>query len=59
MKNYITAEDWKAIETVLMRAQVPFHTSFDTHVNDTMDKITYDKYVRVEPFIIQIVEEVK
>ena len=57
MKNYITAEDWKAIEAVLMRAQVPFHVSFDAH--GAMDAITYDKYIRVEPFVIQIIEEVK
>lgn len=59
MKTYISAEDWKAIKAVLMRAQVPFHTSFDAHVNDTMDGVTYDEYIRVEPFVIQTVEEVE
>jgi hypothetical protein len=59
MKNYVSAEDWAKIETALMEAQVPFYVSFDAHVNDTMDEITYDKRITIEPFTIQVVKEVK
>lgn len=58
MKNYIAAEDWAKIETALMEAQVPFHVSFDAHVNEDMTSITYDKYIRVEPFVLQVRKEV-
>lgn len=59
MKNYVTAEDWAKIETALMEAQVPFHVSFDAHVDEGMTSITYDKRITVEPFVIQFVKEVK
>lgn len=59
MKNYVTAEDWSKIETALMEAQVPFHVSFDAHVDEDMTSITYDKRITVEPFVIQFVKEVK
>ncbi len=52
MKNLITQAEWEAIENALMKAQVPYYVSFDAHVNEAMDKITYDKYIRVEPFVI-------
>ena len=52
MKNLITPAQWEAIEDALMRAQIPYYVSFDAHVNNTMDKVTYDKYIRVEPFVI-------
>ena len=59
MKNIITANDWAKIEEALMQAEVPFHVSFDSHVNETMDSVTYDKYIRVEPFVIQVRKEIK
>ena len=46
MKNIITANDWARIEEALMQAEVPFHVSFDSHVNEAMDSVTYDKYSR-------------
>lgn len=53
MKHYITEKDWTAIEELLMRAEVPYSVSFDSHVNDTMEHVTYDKYIRIEPMVIQ------
>lgn len=59
MKNIITVDDWVKIEEALMQAQIPFYVSFDSHVNETMDSVTYDKYIRVEPFVIQVRKEIK
>ena len=57
MKNYITEADWQALEEVLMKAQVPYAVSWDAHVNESMDRVTYDKYIRIEPVIIQRTRE--
>lgn len=59
MKHYITENDWQALEELLMRAEIPYSVSFDSHVNDTMEHVTYDKYIRIEPIIIQRMREVK
>lgn len=58
MKNYISAADWAKLEEALMEAQIPFHISFDSHINPDMTSITYDKYIRVEPFVLQVHKEV-
>lgn len=58
MKHYINEAMWAKIEQVLMEAEIPFHVSFDSHVNEALDTITYDKYIRIEPFIIQKEEKV-
>lgn len=59
MKHYITEKDWVALEELLMKAEIPYYVSFDSHVNDTMDHVTYDKHIRIEPAVIQKVQEVK
>ena len=59
MKNIVTANDWAKIEDALMQAQIPFYVHFDSHVNETMDSVTYDKYIRIEPFVIQTIKEVE
>lgn len=57
MKHYVNEAMWAKIEQALMEAEIPFSVSFDSHVNEVMDTITYDKYIRIDPFIIQ--KEVK
>ena len=59
MKHYITGNDWTALEELLMKAEIPYSVSFDSHVNDTLEHVTYDKYIRIEPIVIQRVRDVK
>ena len=59
MKHYITENDWTALEELLMKAEIPYSVSFDSHVNDTLEHVTYDKYIRIEPIVIQRVREAK
>ena len=59
MKNLVTANDWAKIEDALMQAQIPFYVSFDAHVDENLTSVTYDKYIRIEPFVIQTTKEVK
>ena len=59
MKHYITEKEWTALEELLMKAQIPYSVSFDSHVSASMETVTYDKYVRIEPIIIQKTVEVK
>lgn len=53
MKHYITDKEWIALEELLMRAEIPYTVSFDSHVSESMNTVTYDKYIRIEPIIIQ------
>ena len=57
MKHYISEKEWLALEELLMRAEIPYCVSFDSHASDSLDIVTYDKYIRIEPIIIQ--KEVK
>lgn len=57
MKHYISEKDWLALEELLMSAEIPYSVSFDSHVSDSLETVTYDKYIRIEPIIIQ--KEVK
>lgn len=57
MKHYISEKEWLALEELLMRAEIPYNVSFDSHVSDSLDTATYDKYIRIEPIVIQ--KEVK
>ena len=55
MGKNITLKEWELIEDALMRAEVPYKVSFDTH--KVMDGTVYDKIVVIEPFIITRFEE--
>lgn len=57
MKHYISEKEWSVLEEILMKAEIPYNVSFDSHASDSMDIVTYDKYIRIEPVIIQ--KEVK
>ena len=53
MKHYISEKEWLALEKLLMRAEIPYHVSFDSHVTDSPDVVIYDKYIQIDPFTIQ------
>ena len=57
MKNYITEKEWQALEELLMKAQIPYAVSWDAHAHTSDDEVTYDKYIRIEPIVIQRVRE--
>ena len=59
MKHYITEKEFRALEELLMRAEIQYSVSFDSHVSESMETVTYDKYIRIEPIIIQKTVEVK
>lgn len=59
MKHYITEKEWAALEEVLMRAEIPYSVSWDSHISEGLDQVTHDKYIRIEPMVIQSVREVK
>lgn len=53
MKNLICEKDWEMVKETLMRAQIPFHTSFDSHWDGESENVYYDERIVVEPFTIQ------
>lgn len=53
MKHYITDKEWIALEELLMKAEIPYTVSFDSHVSESMNTVTYDKYIRIEPIVIR------
>ena len=59
MKHYITEKEWIALEETLMKAEIPYNISWDSHVCESVTTVTYDKYIRIEPIVIQISREVK
>jgi hypothetical protein len=58
MKHYITEKDWATLEPMLMRMEIPYYVSFDSHVHEDMEHVTYDRYIRIEPVIIQTKEKI-
>ena len=59
MKHYITEKEWIALEELLMKAEIPYNVSWDSHVHESSDEVTHDKYIRIEPIVIQRVRERK
>lgn len=57
MKNYVTEKEWLALEEILMRAQIPYNVSWDAHAPTGDSDVTYDKYIHIEPIVIQRVRE--
>ena len=53
MKHYISEKEWPALEELLMKAEIPYSVSFDSHVSESLETVTYDKYIRIEPIVIQ------
>lgn len=59
MKNYITASNWEKLERLLKIAEIPYSVSWDSHMTDGMEEVVYDKYIRIDPIIIQSKEPAK
>lgn len=50
MRKKITLEEWERIEYALMKAEISYKVSFDSH--GTMDGAVYDKMIDIEPFTV-------
>lgn len=59
MKNYITKQEWLALEEMLMKMEVPYSVSFDSHVVKPGESVTYDRYIQIAPIVIQERREAK
>ena len=59
MKHYITEKNWEDLKSLLMKAEIPYHVSFDSHVHEDLEHVTYDTYIRIEPIVIQSVRKAK
>lgn len=53
MKYYIAEKEWAALEELLMKAEIPYNVSWDSHQHSSDNDVTYDKYIRIEPIVIQ------
>lgn len=51
MKTYITENELRQLEELLMKLQIPYNVSFDAHMNPDKTSVTYDKYIRLEPVV--------
>lgn len=52
MKTYITENELRKLEELLMEAQIPYNVSFDAHMNPDDNSVTYNKYVRIDPVVV-------
>lgn len=59
MKHFITEKEWQKLEKVLMECEIPYHVSFDSHINTTSTFITYDKNITIGCITIQTEKEYK
>jgi hypothetical protein len=50
MRKKISLEQWERIEYALMKAEISYKVSFDSHA--VMDGAVYDKMIDVEPFTV-------
>lgn len=55
MRKKITLKEWELIEDALMKAEVSYKVSFDSH--GVMDDVVYDKMIDIEPFTVIRFEE--
>lgn len=59
MKNFITKQEWLALEEMLMKMQIPYSVSFDSHVVKPGESVVYDRYIQIAPIVIQEEREAK
>ena len=52
-QNPVTKAEWESVKETLMRAQIPFTTSWDSHWDGESDKVFYDERITVMPFTVQ------
>lgn len=57
MRRKITLKEWEQIEYALMKAEIPYRVSFDSH--EVMNGAVYDKIIDIGPFAVVHFEEVK
>ena len=58
MLKKITVPEWEAIEEALMKAEIPYKVSFDSHLNSS--GVLYDKLIEITPFaVIRFVDREK
>ena len=50
MRKKITVKEWEQIENALMKAEIPYKVSFDSHT--TTNCVVYDKMIDIEPFTV-------
>lgn len=50
MRKKSTAKEWDQIENALMKAEIPYKVSFDSHA--VMDGAVYDKMIDIDPFTV-------
>ena len=53
----VSQNEWGKIEEALMRAEIPYKVTFDSH--GVPGKNIYDKIIDIDSFKITIIEEVK
>ena len=53
MEHYITEKEWTALEELLMKAEIPYNVSWDSRIHESDNDVTHDKYIRIEPIVIQ------
>ena len=53
----VSLKGWGAIEEALMKAEIPYKVTFDSH--GVPGKNIYDKIIDIDSFKITIIEEVK
>lgn len=53
----ISLKEWNTIEEALMKAEIPYKVTFDSH--EVPGKNIYDKIINIDSFKITIIEEVK
>jgi hypothetical protein len=58
MKLYISEEDLAVLEPLLIKAEIPYYVSFDSHVNEDMEYVTIETYICIEPIVNQKKERV-
>lgn len=59
MKNYVTKQEWLTLEEMLMKMEIPYSVSFDSHIVKPNESVTYDRYIQIAPIVIQERREAK
>ncbi len=58
MMHLVSSSEWNRIEHALMKAEIPYTVSFDSHDMGNGD-VAYDRIISVDMFKMQILELAK
>lgn len=58
MMHLVSPSEWDKIKYALMKAEIPYKVSFDSHDMGNGD-VAYDRIVSIDTFKMQIVELAK